>query len=232
MIKLFWHPRTRAVRVAWMLEEAGVPYQRVLVDIKAAEPERDPAFLAASPMGKVPALEDGAVRLADSAAICMYLADRYPDRRLAPGLDDPRRGMYLFWMVYSPGVIEPAMSEKFAGGAPNRHASGWGGFRPDDPHAGERPRARAVAARRPVQRRGRDGGFVCPLHGHVRVAAGFTRAAGLRGPRFGAPGVASRDGRGTVLSLRAPLPGAPRRKRAAVPRAKWPAGARGNECPA
>ena len=128
MIKLFWHPRTRAARAAWMLEETGVPYQRVLVEIGDAEAERDPAFLAASPMGKVPALADGEVCLADSAAICMYLADRYPDERLAPSLDDPQRGMYLFWMVYSPGVIEPAMSEKFAGVTPNRYSSGWGDF--------------------------------------------------------------------------------------------------------
>lgn len=128
MIELFWHPRTRAARVAWMLEEAEVAYRRVLVDIGATDAQRDAAFLAASPMGKVPALRDGEVRMADSAAICIYLADRYPARGLAPALDDAQRGMYLYWMIYAPGVMEPAMSEKFAGAAPNSHSSGWGDF--------------------------------------------------------------------------------------------------------
>lgn len=128
MIRLFWHPRTRAARVVWMLEEAGVPYQRVFVDIANQEADRDAAFLAASPMGKVPAIEDGEVRLADSAAICLYLADRYPQGTLAPAVADPRRGAYLFWMTYSPGVMEPALAEKFAGTATNRYSAGWGDF--------------------------------------------------------------------------------------------------------
>ena len=128
MIELFWHPRTRAARVAWMLEEADVAYRRVLVDIDATATQRDAAFLAASPMGKVPAVRDGEVRVADSAAICIYLADRYPARGLAPALGDAQRGMYLYWMIYAPGVMEPAVSEKFAGIAPNSRSSGWGDF--------------------------------------------------------------------------------------------------------
>ncbi len=127
-MKLFWCPRTRAARALWMVEEAGVDCQRVLIDIRDPTAERDPAFAAASPMGKVPALEDGEARMADSAAICLYLADRYPARGLAPALDDPRRGAYLYWMIYTPGVIEPAMAEKFNGTAPNRFSSGWGDF--------------------------------------------------------------------------------------------------------
>lgn len=128
MIRLFWHPRTRAARAVWMLEEAGVPYQRVFVDIGNQDAEPSAAFLAASPMGKVPALEDGEVRMADSAAICLYVADRYPQRALAPAVADPRRGAYLFWMTYGPGVMEPALAEKFAGTATNRYSAGWGDF--------------------------------------------------------------------------------------------------------
>ena len=127
-MKLFWYPKTRAQRAAWMLEETGLRYERELVDVRNPEAKRDPAFAAASPMGKVPALEDGEVRLADSAAICLYLADRYPACGLAPALDDPRRGAYLYWMIYTPGVIEPAMAERFNGVTPNRLSSGWGDF--------------------------------------------------------------------------------------------------------
>ena len=59
-----------------------------------------------------PALADeapnGTVYMADSAAICLYLADRYASGRLAPALDDPSRGRFLYWMTYTPGAIEPA----------------------------------------------------------------------------------------------------------------------------
>ena len=128
MIKLFWSPRTRAARVAWMLEEADVAYQRVPVDLAADPAQRDAAYRAASPLGKVPALADGAVRMADSAAICIYLADRYRPGVLAPEIAAAERGAFLFWMVYAPGVIEPAMWERVHGGTPNRHSAGWGDF--------------------------------------------------------------------------------------------------------
>ena len=127
-MQLFWCPGTRAQRGAWMLEETGLDYERVTIDIRDPNLPRDPRFAAASPMGKVPALADGAVGLADSAAICMYLADRYPSCGLAPAVDDPRRGAYLYWMVYTPGVIEPAIAEHLNKMTPNRLSSGWGDF--------------------------------------------------------------------------------------------------------
>ena len=127
-MQLFWCPKTRAARAVWLLEEAGLDYERVLIDIRDPAAPRPPAFAKASPMGKVPALADGPVHLADSAAIGLYVADRYPECGLAPGIDDPQRGAYLYWMVYSPGVIEPAMMEKFAGLKPNRFSAGWGDF--------------------------------------------------------------------------------------------------------
>ena len=127
-MKFFWCPNTRASRVLWMLEEAGVAYDRVLVDIHDPGAPRDPDFALASPMGKVPALADGDVKMADSAAICLYIADRYPECGLAPSLDDPTRGRYLYWMIYTPGVMEPAMAERFLDTEPNRLSHGWGDF--------------------------------------------------------------------------------------------------------
>lgn len=128
MIKLYWCPKTRASRAVWLLEEAGVEYERVHVDIRDPKARKHEGFLAASPMGKVPALEDGSVRLSDSAAIAMYIADRYPDAGLAPAIDSPLRGDYLYWMIYTPGVIEPAMAEKVGGWKTNRGQHGWGDF--------------------------------------------------------------------------------------------------------
>ncbi|MFQ6004364.1 MAG: glutathione S-transferase family protein [Woeseia sp.] len=127
-MKLFWSPRTRAARAVWMLEEAGVPYERVLVDIRSPDRDDDSEFVAASPMGKVPALVDGDVRMSESAAICLYIADKYRDNELSPHIDDPDRGRFLYWMVFTPGVIEPAMADKFRGLETNRFQSGWGDF--------------------------------------------------------------------------------------------------------
>ena len=127
-MKLFWAPQTRSARAIWMLEEAGVDYELERVDIRATDREDPPEFREASPMGKVPALVDGDVTMSESAAICLYLADRYGQGTLAPALDDPLRGKFLYWIMYTPAVVEPAMSEKFSGVESNRFRSGWGDF--------------------------------------------------------------------------------------------------------
>jgi glutathione S-transferase len=127
-VKLFWSPQTRSTRALWILEEAGVDYERELVDIQDPKRENTAEFLEASPMGKVPALVDGDVSMSESAAICLYVADRYAPGTLAPAVDDARRGKFLYWLMYTPAVIEPSMSEKFNGVQSNRYRSGWGDF--------------------------------------------------------------------------------------------------------
>lgn len=127
-MKLFWCPRTRSVRAVWMLEEVSVDYERILIDVRNPEVPRDAEFRAASPMGKVPALIDGAAMLADSAAICLYIADRYASGSLAPAPDQDERAAFLYWMFFAPGTMEPAMAEKMGGWQPNRGAHGWGDF--------------------------------------------------------------------------------------------------------
>lgn len=127
-MKLYWSAHTRSLRAMWMLEEVGVEYERVVVDLTKPLAGRGAEFLAASPMGKVPALEDGEVRMSDSAAICLYLADRYAPGRLAPAIDDPERGRFLSWMIFTPGVIEPSMAEKAGGWTPQPSHHGWGSF--------------------------------------------------------------------------------------------------------
>ena len=127
-MKLFWAPQTRSSRAVWLLEEAGVDYERELVDIRSPDRRDSDEFRAASPMGKVPALIDGDVKMSESAAIGLYVADRYSAGTLAPAIDAPERGKFLYWMMYTPAVIEPAMAEKFSGVEPNRVRSGWGDF--------------------------------------------------------------------------------------------------------
>lgn len=127
-MKLYWAPQTRSSRALWMLEEAGVDYDVEPVDIRNPAREDSAAFRAASPMRKVPALVDANVQMAESAAICLYIADRYCAGTLAPTIDDPQRGKFLYWLMYTPAVIEPTMSEKINKIQPNRGRNGWGDF--------------------------------------------------------------------------------------------------------
>ncbi len=127
-MKLFWAPQTRSQRAIWMLEEAGVDYEMELVDIRATDRKDMKEFLAASPMGKVPALVDGDIHMSESAAICMYIADKSAPGVLAPTVDDPQRGKFLYWVLYTPSVVEPAMSEKYNEVKADRSRSGWGDF--------------------------------------------------------------------------------------------------------
>jgi glutathione S-transferase len=127
-MKLYWCKNTRAFRIAWLLEETGVKYERVIIDIRDAHSKNDPAFRAASSMGKVPALEDGTARLSDSGAICIYVADQYPESRLGPPVGHPDRGRFLQWVTYTNSVIEPAMAEKFAKLESRPTSFGWGSF--------------------------------------------------------------------------------------------------------
>ena len=125
MMKLYWAPRTRSFTALWLMEEAGQPYERVLIDITTGAQKR-PEYLAINPMGKVPALGDGDATLAEAAAICAYVAERYPEAKLAPSLGDPLRAKYLYWLFFSPGCIEPAIVQLATKIEMNPVAAGWG----------------------------------------------------------------------------------------------------------
>jgi glutathione S-transferase len=125
MIKLYWAPRSRAFSALWLMEETGQPYERVLVDI-AAGAQRAPEYLAINPMGKVPALRDGDATLAEAAAICAYVAERYPEAKLAPASGDSLRAKYLYWLFFAPSCIEPAMVQIATKIEMNSVAAGWG----------------------------------------------------------------------------------------------------------
>ncbi len=128
MITLFTFPQTRGMRAIWMLEEAGCEYRIEPIDIRDASAKSHPAFAAASPLGKVPAIVDGDVAMAESAAICLYLADRYRDAKLSPAVDSSERGEFLFWLMYTPAVMEPCMAEAFGTAKANRVSHGWADF--------------------------------------------------------------------------------------------------------
>jgi glutathione S-transferase len=109
-MQLYYNPQSRAVIAKWMLDECGVAYEIVPIDIKKRE-HKTPEFLQINPAGKLPALVDGDSRIFENAAICLYLGDKFPEAKLAPKIGAPERGRYLSLMVYSTSQLEPAMGD-------------------------------------------------------------------------------------------------------------------------
>jgi glutathione S-transferase len=126
-IVLYHHPYTRAANAVWMLEEVGVDYELRPVDIMRGA-HKAPDLLALNPMGKLPILTDGATVVTESAAIALYLADRYAYGRLAPRVDDAARGAYLRWSLFAPSVVEPGTMARQAGWAYKETQAGWGSY--------------------------------------------------------------------------------------------------------
>ena len=104
-MKLYFAPRTRATRARWLLEELGVPYELVRLEL-AKQENSTPEYLAVHPLGELPALVDGDVTLLESLAICLYLADRFPEKQLAPPMGSAERGSYYHWMTFAEGSLD------------------------------------------------------------------------------------------------------------------------------
>lgn len=103
----YTNPQSRGSIVHWMLEEIGQPYTiRVL---EYGTTMKAPEYLAINPMGKVPAIKHGDVVVTEAAAICAYLADAFPEAKLAPARDE--RGEYYRWLFFAAACAEPAMSD-------------------------------------------------------------------------------------------------------------------------
>lgn len=111
-ITLHYAPQTRATGTRVLLEELGAPYHLHVLNMKAGE-QRQPAYLAINPLGKVPAISHHGALVTEQVAITIYLADLFPKAGLTPASDDPLRGPYLRWIAYSGSCFEPALIDKF-----------------------------------------------------------------------------------------------------------------------
>jgi glutathione S-transferase len=112
MLTLYHANQSRSVRPRWLLEELGVPYTVVRLDLAAGEQKR-PEYLKINPNGTVPALVDDDLALFESAAIVQYLADKFPAKRLAPPVGTPARGLYYQWIHYAMSGLEPPVVTLF-----------------------------------------------------------------------------------------------------------------------
>lgn len=124
-VQLFHNPQSRATMMHWLLEELQIDYELVRVEYDDGS-MRTPEFLAASPLGKIPAIRDGEVTVSDTPAIAIYLADKYKTIDMAPGVHDPRRGEYLRWLVFQSTAIDPAMLQAGMKFETKRQQAGWG----------------------------------------------------------------------------------------------------------
>ncbi|MDX2483765.1 MAG: glutathione S-transferase family protein [Pseudodonghicola sp.] len=108
-MKLYYAQNTRAVRVAWLLEELGLDYE--IEKFELGSPEmRAPEYRKVHPMGRVPVLEDGEVRIFESGAIVQYILALYGNGRLQPAVGTQEFAAYLQWFHYCEGMIMPPIN--------------------------------------------------------------------------------------------------------------------------
>jgi len=100
-IELYYTPHTRSLRPRWLLEDLGIAYTLRPVDLFGGE--RNPAH----PLGSVPAMRIDGETMFESVAMCHWLADRFPEKGLAPAVVDVSRRAYEQWMFFVPGTLEP-----------------------------------------------------------------------------------------------------------------------------
>ena len=115
MLTLYHAPQSRSSRIVWLLEELEAPYELKIVDIPRMDGSGKPDPSNPHPDKKVPAIVDDGALVTESAAVCLYLTDKFPARGIGPVVGDRLRGPYLSWLAYNAGVIEMVMHMEFGG---------------------------------------------------------------------------------------------------------------------
>lgn len=109
MLKLYHCSRTRSVRIYWLLEELGLPYELATIPFMPPLPPAKP-FAQRTPFGKVPTLQDGDLTMFESGAILEYILERYGQGRLAPAPGSPLRGPFLQWVHFAEATAFPPLA--------------------------------------------------------------------------------------------------------------------------
>jgi glutathione S-transferase len=108
MIHLHYYPSTAAMVPHILLEEIGVPYQRVLVD-RMNDAHKAPDYLRLNPNGLIPVLVDGELVLYETAAICLHLSDTHPQAALAPPLGSGERAHGYKWLMWLTNTLQATL---------------------------------------------------------------------------------------------------------------------------
>jgi glutathione S-transferase len=108
MIQLHYFPGNASMTPHMLLEELGVPYERVLVD-RTANAHRSPEYLKLNPNGKIPVLVDGDLVLYETGAIVLHLVDTHPQAGLAPALGTAERAQFYKWLLWLANTLQAEM---------------------------------------------------------------------------------------------------------------------------
>lgn len=108
MIQLHHYPSTASMVPHILLEELGVPYERVLVD-RTQDVQKTMAYLRLNPNGLIPVLTDGDLVLYETAAICLHLCDTHPQAQLAPPLGSPERAHFYKWLMWLTNTLQATL---------------------------------------------------------------------------------------------------------------------------
>jgi len=112
VIKLYYYPGNASLIVHLLLEELGAPFTLELVD-RAARFHKSAEYLKLNPNGLIPVLVDGDLVLYETAAICLHLVDRHPDRGLAPAVGTPERAQLYKWLAWSACTLQSMLIHYF-----------------------------------------------------------------------------------------------------------------------
>jgi glutathione S-transferase len=123
-LTLYTNPQSRGQIAHWMLEEVGVPYEALVLDYGTTM--KAPEYLKINPMGKVPAIVHHGKVVTEVAAICAYLADAFPEKNLAPALND--RADYYRWLFFTAGPLEQAVTNRTLGTNPTQEQQRFVGY--------------------------------------------------------------------------------------------------------
>jgi glutathione S-transferase len=112
MIQLHYHPGNASLTPHMLLEEIGAPFELVFVD-RASGAHKSPEYLKLNPNGQIPVLADRDFVLYETAAICLYLADRYPEAKLAPPPQTPERAHFYQWLIWCTNTLQAMLMHYF-----------------------------------------------------------------------------------------------------------------------
>lgn len=128
-LTLYTNAMSRGNTIDLLFRFLNVPYQRI--ELAYGEEMHTHEYLALNPMGKVPTLTDGEIVVTESAAICLYLADKFPEKGLSPALNSPERAHYYRWFAFAAGPLEAAFTVQQMGielTDEQQHMSGFGSY--------------------------------------------------------------------------------------------------------
>jgi len=105
MYQLYYCRGKASLTPHMLLEELNVPYALVPVDVNNNQ-HKSPAYLTLNPAGKIPLLIDNGVVISETAAICLYLIDKHPEKNLAPTVGTVERAEFYKWLIYLTNTLQ------------------------------------------------------------------------------------------------------------------------------